>query len=109
MEKSHYAAKAANQRHTQHGGGRARKSCILQQYEHWYRNIQHRYATKVRMEQEASNVVHEPVDESSTIERRRVASNNSNAALEHQGWRATRVCVGSVWMEMQRLEGDEDA
>ena len=52
------------------------------------------------MEQEASNVVHELVDESSTIERRRLASNSSNAALEHQRWRATRVRVGSVWMEM---------
>lgn len=99
MEKSHHAAKAANQRHTQHGGGRGRKSCILQQYEHWYRNIQHRYAAKVRME-EANNVFTDQ-DEVDATNRRREASNNSNAAEAHELWRATRVRVGSVWKEIE--------
>jgi hypothetical protein len=39
MEKSHYAAKAAYQAYTQHGGTRNKTSAILQLYEHWYRNI----------------------------------------------------------------------
>jgi len=106
MEKSHYAAKAANQRHTQHGGGRARKSCILQQYEHWYRNIQHRYAAKLRMELLANDVISEHGDGSSLLERRRAASNNSNASVEHEKWRATRVRSGSVYIAREPTEGD---
>lgn len=108
MEKSHYAAKAANQRHTQHGGGRARKSCILQQYEHWYRVIQHRYAAKLRMELLENNIVtSEPEDGLSQVERRRAASNNSNASLEHQKWRATRVRSGSVYIAREQVEEDQ--
>jgi len=38
MEKSHHAAKAANQHHTQHNGTKDRTSAIVQQYQHWYRN-----------------------------------------------------------------------
>lgn len=48
MEKSHHAAKASSQYHGQHGGTRARTSVIVQQYEFWYRNIQHRYAAKLQ-------------------------------------------------------------
>jgi hypothetical protein len=41
MEKMHYAAKSAFQRHTQHGGGTGRVSPIVQTYEWWYKGIQH--------------------------------------------------------------------
>jgi len=43
MEYSHYAAKAAYQRHTQHSSGRAKKSPLVQTYQHWYRIIHHRF------------------------------------------------------------------
>jgi hypothetical protein len=58
MEKSHYAAKAAYQAHTQHGGIRNKTSAMLQLYEHWYRNIQHRFARNEEHEQ----LLVEPVD-----------------------------------------------
>lgn len=77
MEMSHHAAKAANQQHTQHGGGRKRKNALLQQYEHWYRNIQHRITTKARLK-EAQNVVLDPAEVDAT-ESQCVVSKNSNA------------------------------
>lgn len=43
MEYMRYAAKAAYQRHTQHGGGKSKKSPLEKTYQHWYRIIQHRF------------------------------------------------------------------
>lgn len=43
MEYSHYVAKIADQRHTQHGGRRTNKSPLVQTYQHWYRIIQNRF------------------------------------------------------------------
>ena len=49
MEKSHHAAKSSLQHHTQHDGTGRRISAIVQQYQHWYRNIQHRFANKAKL------------------------------------------------------------
>lgn len=46
MENSHHVAKTAYQRHTQHSGGKYKKSPLVQTYQHWYRIIAHRFWNK---------------------------------------------------------------
>lgn len=101
MEKSHHAAKAANQAHTQHGGTKARTSVIVQQYQHWYRNIQHRYARKFEKEQAQSQRTPEDQSALASESRRRAAWNNSSAAASHRAWRAGRVRQGRRWVLSQ--------
>jgi hypothetical protein len=95
LEFSHDAAKAAFHKHTQHGGGRIKKSPLLQTYEHWFRIIQHRFYNK---ELEASVI--DTTDESNEarIQRRREASINSSAALHSAQWRARCQSKGSRWV-----------
>lgn len=88
MEKSHHAAKAATQGHTQHGGTVARTSVIVQQYEWWYRCIQHRYTRK-----EQKKVVElqaAPVDQNaiSAAAKRRAAWWASSAPAACEQWRS---------------------
>jgi hypothetical protein len=105
MEKSHHAAKAANQAHTQHGGSKARPSAIVQQYQHWYRNIQHRYARKAANEA-AAELETESVNNGSIISTLAAKSAKrdswmaSTPAIAHNDWRSTRVRVGRVWMPL---------
>jgi hypothetical protein len=49
MEKSHHAAKSNLQHHTQHGGTEKKTSAIVQHYQHWFKNIQHRFANKAKL------------------------------------------------------------
>jgi hypothetical protein len=95
MEKSHYAAKAAYQALTQHGGTRNKTSAILQLYEHWYRNIQHRFARKAERER----LLAEPVDteKAARMECCRVASNAPSAIEGRSRWHAQRVRIGRAW------------
>jgi hypothetical protein len=95
MEKSHYAAKAAYQAHTQHGDTRNKTSAILQLYEHWYRNIHHRFARKAERER----LLAEPVDteKAARVECRRVASNAPSAIEGRSRWCAQRVRIGRTW------------
>ena len=96
MEKSHHQAKAANQAHTAHGGGKERISVILQQFQHWYRNIQHRYNKKL----ECARVLNTPVDEARLAAacRRREQWHQSNAARALENWRSRRRRVGNAWV-----------
>ena len=87
MEKSHHAAKASTQQYSQHGGTTVRTSVIVQQYQFWYRNIQHRYARKLEKklrDAEASQT--DPVVVNAEA-RRRDAWYASNAATACESWR----------------------
>lgn len=99
MEYSHYAAKAAYQAHTQHGGGRTKLSPLEQTYQHWYRLIQHRFREK---ENKTSASLWEQSEEGLTVEariqKRREASINSSANLHSQLWRQNCDRVGSKWV-----------
>jgi len=94
MEKSHHAAKAAYHRHTQHAGGKFRKSPLLHVYEHWYRIIQHRFKNKSLHNSE------EFLDLSgdATIQARHEQSISSSAATHHAAWRETCTRQGSRWV-----------
>ena len=96
MEKTHHAAKAANQNHTQHFGTKSKTSAIVQQYEHSYRNIQHRFVRNERLAWERAK----PVDQNAvdTVERRRVASNSPGVIEGRDQWRAERVREGSRYV-----------
>lgn len=96
MEKTHHAAKAANQNHTQHSGTKSKTSAIVQQYEHWYRNIQHRFVRNERLAWERAM----PVDQNAVdrVERRRVASNSPGVIEGRNRWRAQRVREGSRYV-----------
>jgi hypothetical protein len=109
MEKSHHAAKAANQHHTQHGETKERTSSIVQQYQHWYRNIQHRFFKQERIMVVANERSLE--DEAimvAGIEKRRTAYNTSSAKDAARRWRDRRSRVGRVWMSNVETDVLED-
>ena len=106
MEKSHHQAKAAHQAHTTHGGGKARTSAILQQFHHWYRNIQHRYRKKM----EIQGAVPNPADGPRAVaaSRRRERWHQSNAANACEEWRSRRRRVGGAYVIEEVVEGEGD-
>lgn len=95
MENSHHAAKTAYQRHTQHSGGRVKKSPLVQTFQHWYRIIAHRFRNKDTQI---------PVNEFDTLEAelaiaaRREASLRSSAAAHSAAWRSKCRRQGSKWL-----------
>lgn len=105
MEKSHHAAKASNQNHTQHGGTKNKTSAIVQQYEHWYRNIQHR----VLKGEEKALLKSKPVDEEALAAFRRhsLASTLPSVAEGRRRWRQSRVRIGRVWSQQHQHAHDE--
>lgn len=109
MEKSHHAAKAATQGHTQHGGTAARTSVIVQQYEWWYRCIQHRYTRKEQKKLADSQAV--PVDPSAldAAARRRAAWWASGAAAASEEWRSGRHRDKNRWVvrDTDSVEGGD--
>jgi hypothetical protein len=106
MEKSHHAAKAANQHHTQHGGTKDKTSAIVQQYQHWYRNIQHRFAKQEQL-RAACNVRSQENEAASvaSMQKKRTAYNASNAAEGARKWREDRIRVGRAWVREVEGEG----
>lgn len=96
MEKSHHQAKAAHQAHTAHGGGKARTSAVLQQFQHWYRNIQHRYRKKMEIQE----AVPHPDDGPRALaaSRRRERWHQSNVAIACEEWRSRRRRVGGAYV-----------
>jgi hypothetical protein len=105
MENSHHAAKAAYHRHTQHAGGKGKKSPILQTYQHWYRIIQHRFHHKELEQQQCQAVTSDQILDDTIIEERiqarRNASLNSIAAQRSAEWRAKRIRVGKRWLPLE--------
>ena len=107
MEKSHHAAKASSQYHGQHGGTKARTSVIVQQYEFWYRNIQHRYATKLQKRiLESEQTLLDPTIVAG-IARRRDAWHASGAGAGSEAWREGRTHQGSRYVLLEALDIDE--
>ena len=98
MEKSHHAAKASSQTHSQHGGTAERTSVIVQQYEFWYRNIQHKYDAKLKKKiRDAESTLPDPAV-IAAAERRRNAWYASNAAAACEAWRGTRIREGKRYV-----------
>lgn len=94
MEKTHYATKTAYVKHTQHFGTNQRHSPIVQQFEWWYRTIQHREfeREKTTLQIECAIVDREQGD----VRRQTLLS--STAAEKHRAWRAIRRRDGSRWV-----------
>lgn len=95
MENSHHAAKTTYQRHTQHSGGKSKKSPLIQTFQHWYRIIAHRFRNK---EAAINNTEFDSLQGEEAIAARREASLNSSAALHSALWRAKCTRVGSRWV-----------
>ena len=105
MEKSHHAAKASTQYHSQHGGTKKRVSIVVQQYQFWYRNIQHRYEAKVeKRAREEQRPAPDPTMTSAAL-RRRDAWWASDAAAACDAWRQVRERVGSQYVSQESEEG----
>lgn len=105
MEKSHHAAKAASQAHTQHGGTKDQTSIIVQQYQHWYRNIQHRYARRIAQQASSSAVISaEATRVAGEAQRRRLAWSASRAAPTLREWRKGRVRQGRRWVPIDEID-----
>ena len=105
MEKSHHAAKAANQHHTQHGGTKDRTSSIVQQYQHWYKNIQHRFAKQERLKDVANaRSMEDDAIITAAAEKKRMAYNTSNAMEAARVWREGRSRVGRAWVREVEIQ-----
>ena len=102
LENSHHAAKNAYQRHTQHSGGKSRKSPLLQTYQHWYRIIAHRFRNKENVI--ASTDIDSQLQGEAAIAARRAAAINSSASAHSALWRAKCKRVGSRWVPMESQE-----
>ena len=85
MEYSHYAAKAAYQRHTQHGGGKSKKSPLIQTFQHWYRIIQHKF---VEEEKKSQSLLDTDVllEKETLIQKHRLASISSSTKAYSKLW-----------------------
>lgn len=109
MEKSHHVAKASTQAHSQHGGTKARTSVVVQQYEFWYRNIQHRYDAKLK-----KRIVDEECGRPDPVilaaaSRRRDAWYASTAAAGCTSWRAQRSREGRRYVQDQQSQETSSA
>lgn len=99
MEYSHYAAKSAYQRHTQHEGGKSKKSPLIQTYQHWYRIIQHRFRETEKQTRLDNEALHAETNiDEVRIWIKREAAINSSVALHAALWRAKCDRVGSKWV-----------
>ena len=98
MEKSHHAAKAATQGHTQHGETAARTSVIVQQYKWWYRCIQHRYTRKEQKKLAESQAAQVDPSAIAAAARRRDAWWASNATAASEEWRSRRHKDRNRWV-----------
>lgn len=106
MEKSHHAAKASSQYHGQHGGTKARTSVIVQQYEFWYRNIQHRYDAKLMKRiLEAEQTLPDSMV-IAAASRRRAAWYVSGAREACEAWRGGRTRQGKRYV-VEASEAEE--
>lgn len=107
MEKSHHAAQAATQGHTQHGGTAARTSVIVQQYEWWYQCIQHRYTRKEQKKLAESRAVPVDLNAIAAAAKRRDAWWASSAAAASEEWRSGRHREGKRWVvgDTSSMEG----
>jgi hypothetical protein len=107
MEYSHYAAKAAYQRHTQHGGGKSKKSLLIQTFQHWYRIIQHRF---VEEEKKSQNLPDTDVllEKEALIQKHRLASINSSAKAHSELWRHKCLRKGSKWVPQESEVSNEE-
>lgn len=111
MEALHHAAKVAYHRHTQHSGGKYKKSPLLQTFEHWYRIIQHRFRNKEELEK--NNESHDLANDDA-LQLRRERYVNSSAASHWEEWRASCTRLGSRWVpnvqppEEQAAENNQD-
>lgn len=99
MEKSHYLAKSAYQRHTQHGGGRSKKSPLEQTYQHWYRIIQHRFRNEVKKAKDMEALQgQEGLLAEARIQKRRETALASSANAHSALWRQKYERKGSKWV-----------
>jgi len=109
MEYFHYAAKAAYQRHTQHEGGKSKKSPLLQTYQHWYRIIHHRFREQTELDAESqSHESDEWLTAEAKIEKRRTTSLASSARAHSELWRQKCQRVGSKWVPHEDHATEED-
>ena len=103
MEKSHHAAKAATQAHTQHGGTGNRTSVIVQQYQWWYRCIQHRHARKEQLKHDKAVQGMPDVEKLHAAAQRREAWHESSAAAAHEAWQNKRQREGKHWVPLNEV------
>lgn len=103
MEKSHHAAKASTQYHSQHGGTKKRVSIVVQQYQFWYRNIQHRYEAKLELKRREAQRPVPDLARTSAASKRRNAWWASDAPVACEAWREGRNRVGSRYVSQDNV------
>jgi hypothetical protein len=82
MEKSHYQAKTAFHKHTQHSGTAKHHSAIVQTFEWWYRVVQHKQY-KIEKDEVLSTA---DAAAQAVKDARRQSSLSSTAVVKHAAW-----------------------
>ncbi len=95
MEKTHYQARGAYFRHTQHGGGTIRANSFKELYFWFYRRIILR-ATKQEFTKQKKDA--RSVEISKIIQQRRQRWKDSSAEQNLAIWRATKVRQNKLWV-----------
>lgn len=97
LEKSHYMARNAYFRHTQHGGGRSKGNSVHEMFQWFYRRILQQLRKKETLRSS------EVVQALKTIEkqkaRRSKAFKDSNAILQQNRWRQQKTYVNHRWVD----------
>ena len=109
MEKSHYVAKMAFSKHTQHDGTKKHCPSIVQTFQWWYRIIQEKEEQKEREKMKINDPAFAIAQE--LAEKRRQASLLSMASGNHAEWLRSCVREGRKWNPSLQVdeEGDTDA
>ena len=95
-EKSHYMARNAYFRHTQHGGGRSKGNSLHEMFQWFYRCILQQLRKKQALR--SSKVVQALKIIQEKKEKRSKAFKNSNAILQQNRWREQKTFVNHRWV-----------
>ena len=96
MERSHWQARCAYQRATQHGGGVKKSNPMRQLCQWWYRRIQVRARVKIKQSKSAVSCAIREMQ----AERRRSIYVSSQGRQNHAEWLRQRQRQGKVWKEI---------
>ena len=95
MEKSHYMARNAFFRHTQHFGGKQKGNSLKEVFQWFYRGVLQKIATKEKVKASQIRIAFQVAQK----QRRRIILESSNAAERHAEWRKTKIFVDHKWVD----------
>ena len=101
MEKSHYMARNAYFRHSQHGGGSKKANSLCELFQWFYRRTLQILQTK---EEVSSSAIAQAVRDASIKKDKRIKAFRNSTALEGLAkWRQDRCFQNRRWVKLQEV------